>query len=433
MDNENSEIEIKETKEVKKEEKKRLFGKKFGRIAISAGAVLLSCLVTFMTTYNVMQNAHRSEIAKLAESYSQKETTDETLEYMKSIVGEYFYGDDSDWQVSDGDDAAYRSYAESLNDAYTEYMSPEEYAEHTESMSGNFVGIGILATYSADESAIVVLLPISGSPAEKAGIKKGDYITAVDGKTVAELGYSAAIDAVKGESGTTVSLTVLRDDIEKEITVERAAVEGVSVIYKLSQNNRTAIITITQFDEMTPVQFEAAIESAVNDGATEIVFDLRGNPGGSLESVLSVLSYILPKDSTLIRIISKDGEVTTRESDSEHTVDLPMAILINGSSASAAELFTSCLRDYDKAVIVGTKSYGKGCMQTIFPLPNGGAFKITTRVFTPPKGESYHGIGIYPDVTVEACDKLNETNKLLIDENDDNQLQAAISALLENK
>ncbi len=412
---------------------KKRIGFDLKRLFVSGAVVLLSCLVTFMTTYNVMQNRHRTEIAGLVEKYKDAEKTDETLEYMKAIVGSYFYGQAVEWGESDSEDAAYRAYAAALNDKYTEYMSPDEYKSWTDKMNGNLVGIGVMVAYDSAKTQITVIASFPGSPAESAGLCKGDIITAVDGRKVSEIGYQGAIDAIKGESGTTVALTVSRDGVEHVCEVERKAVRTLSVLSKLLENGRTGLVSIIQFDETTPEQFENAVESLVKAGATELVFDLRDNPGGDLESVLSVLSYILPKDSTLIRIISKDGEVQTRESDSDHTLDMPMAVLTNGSTASAAELFTSCLRDYEKITVVGTKTYGKGCMQSLFPLPNGGAFKVTTRMYEPPKSGSYHGTGILPDVSEEASEILKRSNLLLIDEKDDNQLQAAISALINNK
>ncbi len=399
-------------------------------LCLSMTAVLLSCLVTFMTTYNVMQNAYRREVARLAEQYAAVDNTDATMKYIMDLVGAYYYGDAPDWTVDrDGNDLLYRAYVNALDDDYAAYMSPEEYNSWNESMSGNLVGIGVIVVYSNADKTMTVTLVFPDSPAEKAGLRPGDVILSIEGKTVSDMEYDDAVNSIKGEEGSTFCLTYKRDG--KEITAEltRAAVTTQSVIGRMAKDSSIGIVTILQFDQTTPGQFKAAVDKLISDGAAGLVFDVRDNPGGDLESVLSTLSYILPKGSTLIKIISKDGEVQTREADDEHTIDLPMAVLTNKSTASAAELFTSCLRDYGKVKTVGTTTYGKGCMQSIFLLPNKGALKLTTKMYNPPIGESYHGIGIVPDILVEMSDENASKHLLLIDEQDDNQLQTAISAL----
>lgn len=401
-------------------------------LCLSLTAVILASLVTFMTTYNVMQNAHRREIADLVEQYESKSGGDATLEYMMNIVESYFYGNADDWTLEDdGSDQLYRSYVASLNDPYAAYMSPDEYKEWTDSMSGNLVGIGVMVSYSNVDKTMTIALVFPDSPAQKAGLEVGDIVLSIDGKSLDDMTYNEAVAAMKGEKGTNVSLGIGRGDalLEKELT--RAQVETLSVVPRISESANIGIISILQFDDTTPTQFKSAVDDLMSKGVSGIVFDLRDNPGGDLESVLSALSYILPEGSTLIKMISKDNAVTTRESDDPHTLDIPMAVLINGSTASAAELFTSCLSDYDKVITVGTTSYGKGCMQSLVTLPNGGAFKLTTRMYDPPISESYHGIGIKPDIEIDLSDEYKGKNLLLVDEANDDQLQAAISALLD--
>ncbi len=389
-------------------------------------AIIITAAVTVMATYIPMKVYYKTQIS---EAYRSGGVDNQTYAYVKELFETYYIGEVGEFDEDGATDSLIAAYVASTGDKYARYMNPEAYREYMTSMTGSFVGIGIQVIYDEAAQAMEVILVMPDSPAEKAGISAGDLIVAVDGNTVAEAGYLAVADTIRGEEGTSVSLRLQREEQILELTVVRAPVTSLSVIGSMASDGMTGIIRILQFDDTTPGQFSAAVEQLQNQGSERFVFDLRDNPGGELESVLSVLGYILPKDSLLIRIVDANGEETTRSTADEHVLDCPMAVLINGNTASAAELFTSCLRDYDAAKIIGVTSYGKGCMQRLFQLPNGGAVTITIRMYNPPIGENYEGIGITPDLTVSLSEEAASLNLFKLTEENDDQLKAALQLL----
>ena len=282
---------------------------------------------------------------------------------------------------------------------------------------------------------IISVYNMPDSPAFEAGLLEGDLIVYVgeEKESVASLGYNAALSKLRGKEGTTAVFTVLRNGEEYiEFSIERAKVASTTVYSHVYEEDKSVgIIRITGFDRDTTFnQFKEAFTSLEEAGCTSFVFDLRNNPGGELNSVVDTLDFLLP-EGPVIRIFDKDDNIVEQyESDAE-CKDYPMTVLINGNTASAAELFTSALRDYDKAVVVGETSYGKGCMQTSMSLPDGGAVSVTYRMYKPPFSEGYHGVGIVPDIEVESEGALLEKHFLKVTDSEDNQLRAAIAYLTE--
>lgn len=388
--------------------------------------VLITVAITVMATFIPLTVYYRAQVA---DAYQATDIDVQTYAYVKQLFETYYIGELGEFDEEGVSDSLIAAYVASTGDKYARYMNPETYQAELADMSGNFVGIGILAAYEETLPAVEVLATMPDSPAEKSGMTAGDLIIAVDQLTVAEDGYNAVTDAIKGIEGTEVAISVKRGDQLLELTLTRAPVTSKSVYASMASDGKTGVVRILEFNQTTPTQFSEAIESLEAEGAERFVFDMRDNPGGELESVLSVLGYILPKDSTLIRITDADGKEETRAATDEHTLDCPMAVLINENTASAAELFTSCLRDYDKVEIVGVRSYGKGCMQRYFPLPNGGCVSITFRMYSPPVGENYDGVGITPDLTVELSEQAAGTNLFKLTEENDDQLKAALELL----
>lgn len=336
-----------------------------------------------------------------------------------------------------------RALVAATNDPYAAYFTAEEFAAYTQDLNGNFVGIGVLvSTIVSDggDASLCLLAVYEGSGAEVAGLRAGDHIISVDGRTIAELGgAAAALEAVRGESGTSVTLGIRRGTDTFTVSVSRAAATKQTVFYATvaGAGGNLAYIRITAFDAVTLRQFISAVQAAEADPAvTGVIFDLRYNGGGYLHIVAQMLAYLLP-DGVISRIRygsellrqgdyditaaggAMSGHITPTLTADEigHEIDLPMAILVNGSTASAAELFTAALRDYaanddehpdfPDVTIVGETTYGKGCMQTTYTLSDGSVLKLTVALYDPPYGENYHEVGVAPSegYAVAATDR----------------------------
>ena len=298
-------------------------------------------------------------------------------------------------------DALISCYVEAFGDKYSVYRSAEEYLHYSEDLSGNFVGIGVTVQRQSEKDGILVISVSSGSPAEHAGILPGDVIVAVDGAKVTEIGYETAINSIKGVAGSSVTLNVLRNSSELTLTAVRAPIIDKTVEYSLSDG--VGYIKITSFKSNTDDQFEEAVDYMLDNGAVGIIYDVRSNSGGYLSTVQHMLEYIAPKGVTLVSFSNNyDKDYVCRDT---HTALLPSVVLCNGSTASAAELFTAGIRDLGKmgyldAVIVGETTFGKGIMQKTYTLFDKSAVTMTVAYYNPPSGVNYHGEGIEPDVTV---------------------------------
>ena len=385
--------------------------------------LLITAVVTFQVTSLWYQFGVLGGKNNGAPSYFDTALTID--EYLR----EYYIGEMDEELISQALAAALL-YAS--GDAYAYYFTPEEYADESMSYQGNAVGIGILVSYR-DDGYIEILRVFEGAPAEAAGFKSGDIIMTVAGKDVAELGYDEATAAIQGEPGTTVTVTVKRGDESMELTATRQNYVQQTVdghMYKDgATSKKVGVVQIYSFNNSTTEQFINEVNALIAQGAEGLVFDVRDNPGGTLDSVVAMLDFLLP-EGKIVRITDKNGKEVQSYSSDKECVDLPMAVLTNGNSASAAELFTSALKDYEKAVSVGTKSYGKGTMQIMIPLPDGGAFKFSYRYYSPPFSENYHGVGISPEIEVT----IPEGTKIpyLTDETD-TQLAAAVEHILNGK
>ena len=316
-------------------------------------------------------------------------------------------------------------YVDALGDPYSVYREPEAADSYTTDMSGKFGGIGVMVEYNYDAGTIMVNTVYIDSPAQRAGIQVGDYLHAVDGMTIEELGIDKAVNHIRGEIGSYVNLTLIRGESFVNVTVQRAEVQEINVAYQLDQQTKIGYVQIVAFKGNTFEQFAAAIDALEADGALGIVFDLRGNPGGYLQSVCDVISYLIPNDKTIvtyqykgsgvIELVSENDETSTGQT-LDHVVNLPMAVICNEYTASAGEIFTSAIRDYRNeglidATIVGTTTYGKGIMQNTYSYADGSSITMTVAYYNPPCGVNYHGTGVTPDINVE----LTETGDAQLD------------------
>lgn len=421
-------------------------------ILITTFICLVCVLVTFGVTYIVMSEIRREAESALAQQYNESldELEDtyedvvsayyalpenlrdselfEKLAYVDMYYRELYYGEIDDekllYYLTSG-------YIEGAGDKYGAYYTADDYQAIIKDSQGKLFGIGVTVTYSKEHDAIEILSVNQGAPADKAGILVGDIITHVEGERVSLTNYNASIDKVRGEKGTSVNLTILRGSTEIAVTATRDEIEIVSISYhKYALDDKIGVIKISEFNDSTPAQFKSAIEALTNDGVTSLVFDVRNNPGGTVVSVIEMLDYLLPKGD-LCYVLDADGnKVQTYTSDESFlSKDIKISVLINGSSASAAELFTAALRDYERATIVGVNSYGKGSMQTLYPLPDGGGIKLSTNIYNPPCDVNYNGVGIAPDIEVELDEALKDKNFYKITDEEDNQLRKACEAV----
>lgn len=351
-------------------------------------------------------------------------------------------------------DAVLKGYIEGTGDKYAEYFTEEEYELFTSENRGELVGIGISIIHNADRGLVEIINVFPDSPALEAGLMPGDLITYIgtgeNRQSVYELGYTNATEIMRGEAGSVAEITVERDGEELEFSITRKKITAYSVLsHVCSTDESVGIVKITGFDLTTPEQFSAAVDGLLSKGCDKFVFDVRYNPGGDLRSIRAVLSYFLNEGDVFIRTSDKSGKTESQiiepveypDSYSDYNItkedigkyrELNFAVLTNGSTASAAELFTSALMDHGLSVTVGTNTYGKGTMQTTYSLARygySGALKLTTQYYYPPFSDSYDGKGITPDRVVELDEALAEKNIYKITDEEDNQLLAAIEEL----
>ncbi len=388
--------------------------------------VLLACLFVFMGTYVSLTLTMKR---KVNEAYADAARYDKLLEIAELYREDYYYAFDSD----EAADTLASMYGSAVGDRYYSYYTKEEWLLEYNASMGNAIGIGVYVVMTED-GLIQVARVMANTPASSAGLQDGDIITAVDGQKVAEIGYATAVDLVLGEVGTTVSFDVLRGEEMWEIDVTRGNYEPQTVfanVVTMSDGTEVGYIHIVQFEGTTPKQLIAAVEGLMAAGVKGLAFDVRDNPGGDLSAILQILDYLLP-EGPLVHIVSKDeSENETYYSDASE-IDLPMVVLTNGHTASAAELFTSALKDYEKAETVGQQTYGKGCGQEGKVLSDGSVLFLTTFLYNPPFSENYDGIGIPADYVVSMNEKYENVNLFLIPPTEDTQLQAALNVLCDS-
>ena len=303
--------------------------------------------------------------------------------------------------VGEVTDALVLSYVSLIGDRYSYYRSSEELKEYDATMSGTYFGIGVVVTYDAASGKITVTEVYEGGGAHEAGIKPGDEIVAANGKRVSDIGYEDTLTEIRGEADTTVSITVKRAESELTFSVTRKKIVEKTVSYSINAD-KIGYIKISSFKSNTPKQFKEALEYIKENDAVAIVYDLRGNGGGYLDALVDVVSCISPLGTTIATF--SDGEIPEKDKTIEHLY-LPTVVVCNENTASAAELFTACMRDFEEmglfdVTLVGEKTYGKGVMQRTYPFTDGSSLTLTIAYYNPPSGENYDVVGITPDVTV---------------------------------
>ncbi len=337
----------------------------------------------------------------------------------------YFYEDDE----LDGDalvDGAMRGMIDALDDPYAQYYTEEEYNDLLTTNSGDYVGIGI-SVQTPDETGSSVVSVYSGGPADLAGIQSGDIIVNVNGTDVANLSMSELLACFSTDDSVADEITYLRDGVETTVSVLRTEVH-VNRVTSTVYNGTIGYIYITQFNGSVADDFWSAATELQDEGIQNLIIDLRDNPGGGLSEVLAVADHFVREGETIVTIKSKSGSETVYTSEGDEQLDMNIAVIVNGNSASASELLTGALKDYGIATIVGTQTYGKGIVQSFFRISeNGGWAKMTTDAYYTPNDVCIQGVGITPDIVVDLPEELQSTNIELLDPAEDTQLQAAIA------
>lgn len=399
------------------EEVKKLYKKGIRTgAAIGALSVLLVCAIAvgiiFSLNYERKVKADRTTLA-LGDNVTSK------INELTGIVDSLFLYDYDKDEMADN---IYKAVMSSLDDPYSKYYTAEEYRELSASTEGVYYGIGATVTLN-DDGYVRIVQTQEGSPAEKAGILAEDVITEVAGENVKGMKLDDIVSRMKGEEGTSVTLTIVRGDETLKIDVTRRKIDSVLVTGKMLDNN-IGYIAMSQFEGVTLEQFNNAFDDLKKQGMQGLIIDVRGNPGGRLDTVTDILDRLLP-EGLIVYMQDKNGKREEIRSDVECDLDVPCAVLVNGNSASASEVFSGALQDYGLAGIIGTQTFGKGIVQSIYKLDDGSAVKLTTQDYYTPNGNNIHGIGITPDEVVELDEDAYKKDGT------DTQLDAAVRYIMD--
>lgn len=347
----------------------------------------------------------------------------EKLEYIESMINNYYLNDVEEKDLEDG---MYAGLLAGLEDPYSRYYTAEQYASVSEETEGHYEGLGVVMML--DKDGLVNLVRVyKDAPGDKAGLLAGDIIYKVEGEVMADMELAEVAKKIKNPDINPVHLTIVRegenDYLEFEIKKEDVQVPVVE--HEMLENN-TGYLAIYEFTNVAFEQYQKAFEDLKAKGMERLVVDLRGNPGGLVDSVCNILNTILPK-GTIVYTEDKYGNREDKDSEGKTPLDIPLAVLVNGNSASASEIFAGAVQDYGIGTVVGTTTYGKGVVQTVKELADGSAVKLTISNYFTPNGNNINGKGITPDVEVELDEKLKQQNTITKEE--DNQLQKAIEVV----
>ncbi|MBR4362398.1 MAG: PDZ domain-containing protein [Ruminococcus sp.] len=378
-------------------------------LGLALSLIAVSMAVTFiLTSFFSLQSFNRKVV-----DVNEKSKKYTSLQVLDSYVRENYFGDIDESALSDG---IMKGYVSGVGDKYSRYLTAAEYLTEKNENSGELVGLGL--TLAEDASGYMRISEIlEDSPAFDSGLLTGDIITAIDGLDVKEAGFSEGMDAMRGTEGSPITLTVRRDGKSDDYTFIRRSIE-VKTVKAEMLGSQIGYIKITGFKQNTPDQFISALERLTANGATSLIFDLRDNSGGLVTALQECIDPLLP-EGIIATAEYKDGHTETIVYSDDSELDLPMVTIVNENTASAAELFAAALRDFGKAPIVGSQTYGKGVLQETNEMDNGGAVILTVAEYKTANSDCYDGIGLTPDYQVE-----NE------DENVDAQYNKAVEILL---
>ena len=374
----------------------------FGGVIVGLAATLLVVGIVYLgigIQNSVAQNGSSSCKIELDDSSAINSNTISKLQALEQTIDTYYFLDEvSNEEMQDG---IFKGMLESLGDPYSEYYTPEELAEMMEQSEGIYFGIGAYISLDTEKNLPKISGVMEGSPAEEADLRANDLIYEVGGVSTYGLTLTETVSMIKGEEGTEVTLTLIREGESDylEITLTRRRVEAPTVEYSML-DGRIGYIQVTEFDSVTVNQFSEALYTVKNSAARGIILDLRGNPGGNLDAVVDMCNMILP-EGMIVYTEDKYGNREEYTCDGENELQLPLVVLVDMNSASAAEIMAGAIKDYGIGTLVGTTTCGKGLVQQIMSFRDGSAVKLTISAYYTPNGNNIHGIGIEPDVLCE--------------------------------
>lgn len=387
------------------------------------------CILVLLSALTIAQYAGKINVAaglKWDENGMSKEAVEikDKAEILSSYINRFYLNDIDYGKMGD---IIYKAMVSGLDDKYAAYYTKDEYKDISEKTKGEFCGIGAYISQGKNDNYLKVAGVVKGGPAQKAGIKKGDIIVEVDGENIKGKDSSYAISKMKGKKGTNVSISVMRKGNKKPITfnIKREVIHDNTVSYKMLDNN-IGYISVSAFETVTKKQFKSSVDCLEKKNEKGLIIDLRDNGGGLLDTALDMLDQILPK-KLVVYTKDKNGVAEEYYTKDDKEIKIPIVILVNGNSASASEVFCGALRDYGKAKLLGTKTFGKGIVQSSFAFRDGTGLKFTTSKYYTPKGINIHGTGFEPDIKVKSNGKmtaLKESGYKV-----DNQINAALDYL----
>lgn len=393
---------------------------------VLAAALILSGVFMGRSAWNLFQASRAQEAASqsaaentVSDTVANQQTVDK-LKLLEDTIGKYYLESVDEQTLEKG---VYDGLVKALGDPYSVYYSAEELKELQDKTEGIYYGIGAYIGIDADTSLPRLTGIIEGTPAQESGLRAGDLLYKVDGEEVQGLELTQVVSKVKGEEGTTVHLTIIREGESDylEIDVVRRKVESPTVNQKMLDNN-IGYIRITEFDTVTLDQFTEALAVCRGSGMKGLILDLRGNPGGNLNTVCDIARELLPK-GLIVYTEDKNGKRTEYTCDGTNQIKEPLVVLVDSGSASASEILAGAIKDYGIGTLVGTTTFGKGIVQRIISLSDGSAVKLTVSNYYTPNGNNIHKIGIAPDIE-EKFD-----GEAYYNDGVDNQLNKAIEVM----
>lgn len=400
--------EVKQEENVRKSRKKRSAGLFLGGAV--AGALLMAAGL------NVLSSGMLFSKGLLSGQTVRK------VNVLKQLIDQHYYKADevTDEQLEEG---LYKGLLESLDDPYSVYYTPDEVEKLNETISGTYTGIGAYVSKDASTGCPKIAGVISGAPAETAGLQTDDILLEADGESLQDLDLDMAVSRIRGEKGTTVHLTISRDGKKQEVDVMREEVHSETAAGEMLEDG-IGYLQIAEFDDVTPDQFTEELKKLQDQGMKGLILDLRNNPGGTVEAVTSVAQYLIP-EGLVFYMQYPDGSRKEYKADGTDWINLPIAVLVNGNSASASEILSSAIQDSGAGTIIGTQTYGKGVVQTVYSLQDGTEVKLTISEYFTRNGHEINKIGVTPDQTVEFDSEEYQKSGT------DNQLETAIETITE--